>query len=94
LLNLVVIGLIIPALLSESEPESVLLFALPTGWLLAGTLVLISAAGALAVLLCTVRLWQRRAGSIGGRLHYTMVAVAALYFVWFFLQANFVIFRF
>jgi hypothetical protein len=87
-----VIGLIIPALLAEET--SVLLLALPTGWLLAGVLILVSAAGALAVLLCALRLWQQRAGSIGGRLHYTVVAVAALYFVWFFLQANFVIFRF
>jgi CubicO group peptidase (beta-lactamase class C family) len=91
-LNLVVIGLIMPALLAESG--SGLLLALPTNWLLAGALILVSAAGALTVLLCTVRLWQQRAGSIGGRLHYTMVAVAALYFVWFFLQANFLIFRF
>jgi hypothetical protein len=88
LLNLMVIGLIIPGLLSESP--TALLIALPTGWVLAGTLVLLSAAGALAVLLCAIRLWQRRAGTIGERLHYTVVAVAALYFVWFFLQANFV----
>jgi hypothetical protein len=90
LLNLLVIGLIIPPLVSGSAP----LVALPIGWQLAGALVLVSTAGALAVLFCTVRLWQRGAGNIWRRFHYTVVAVAALYFVWFFLQANFVIFRF
>lgn len=43
---------------------------------------------ALALAVTAVQVWRHRYWTLGGRLHYTMVALAALMFSWFFVQWN------
>jgi hypothetical protein len=60
----------------------------------AGALVLVSGMGAIAMLAWTVGAWRQRAWGLVGRLHYTLVAAAALYFVWYLNRVNLFLLRF
>jgi hypothetical protein len=61
---------------------------------IAAILGLVSSAGTLALLVYIAGAWWQRALSIEGRLHYTLVAVAALYFVWYLNEVNLLVFWF
>jgi hypothetical protein len=50
--------------------------------------------GAFVVLIFAAAAWWRPAWGIVGRLHYTLVAVAALYFAWYLSEVNLSVFRF
>jgi hypothetical protein len=63
-------------------------FGYPAGLTIASILALASSAGALAVLVWIAGAWWQRAWGLLGRLHYTLVAVAALYFVWYLNKVN------
>jgi hypothetical protein len=91
LVNLIVVGLIISVLLGD---ESAMYFGYPAGLTIAGILALVSGMGAIGVLACSGGAWRQRAWGIVGRLHYTLVAVAALYFVWYLSEVNLLGFRF
>jgi hypothetical protein len=85
LLNLVIIGLVASVLAGD---DSVMQLGYPVGFTLAGILALVSAAGAIAMLLCALRAWRRSAWGRAGRLHFTLVAAAALYFLWYLSEVN------
>jgi hypothetical protein len=91
LLNLVIVGFVVSALTGE---DSVMQFGYPTGFSVAGTLALVSGAGAIVLLAFTAGAWRQRTWGIIGRLHYTLVAAAALYFVWYLYQVNLFLTRF
>jgi len=59
----------------------------------AGTLALVSGALAIALLACNAGAWRQRAWGMVGRLHYTLVAAAALYFIWYLNEVNLLGFR-
>jgi CubicO group peptidase (beta-lactamase class C family) len=85
LVNLVVAALIISVLVGD---ERTMQFGYPTGLTIAGLLALASSTGALAVLAWIAGAWWQGAWGLLGRLHYTLVAVAALYFVWYLNEVN------
>jgi hypothetical protein len=85
------VGLVISVLVGD---ETALQFGYPAGLTLAGILALASGARALGVLACTGGAWWGRAWRLVGRLHYTLLAVAAFYFVWYLSQVNLLGFRF
>jgi CubicO group peptidase (beta-lactamase class C family) len=85
LLNLVIIGLVASVLAGD---DSVMQLGYPAGFTLAGILALVSAAGAIALLACALRAWRRRAWGSAGRLHFTLVAAASLYFIWYLNEVN------
>ena len=60
----------------------------PVGFTVAGILALVSALGAIALLGRVVGIWRQRAWGIAARLHYTLVAVSALYFIWYLTEVN------
>jgi hypothetical protein len=91
LINLMVVGLIISVLLGD---ESAMYFGYPAGLTIAGILALLSGVGALVVLVFAGAAWWRRAWGLVGRLHYTLVAVAALYFVWYLSEVNLLMVQF
>lgn len=49
---------------------------------------LVSGPGAVAVLACSAEAWGQRAWGLAAWLHYTLVAVAALYVVWYLNEVN------
>jgi hypothetical protein len=85
LLNLVIIGLVVSVLVGD---DSIVQFGNPAGLTIAGGLGLVSGIGAIALLACAAWAWRKRAWVIIGRLHYTLVAVAAVYFVWYLIEVN------
>jgi hypothetical protein len=91
LLNLVIVGFVVSVLVGD---DSVMQFGYPTGFTIAGILALVSGAGAIALLVCTAGAWRQRSWGIAGRLHYTLVAAAALYFVWYLDEVNLILLRF
>ena len=91
LINLLIVGLVTIVLLGD---ESALYFGYPVGLTIAGILALVSSVGAFAVLGCSAGAWWQRAWGLAGRLHYTLVAVAALYFVWYLNEVNLLVLRF
>ena len=46
------------------------------------------------MLACSAGAWWQRAWGIVGRLRYSLIAVAALYFIWHLGQVNLLVFRF
>ena len=91
LVNLVVVGLVVSVLLGD---DSAMQFGYPVDLTIAGILALVSSVGAFAVLACSAGAWRQRAWGIAGRLHYTLVAVTALYFVWYLNEVNLLVLRF
>jgi CubicO group peptidase (beta-lactamase class C family) len=85
LLNLVLVGFVVSVLVGD---DSAMQFGIPTGFAVAGILALVSGVGTIALLVSTAGAWRQRAGGMLGRLHYTLVAVAALYFVWYLVEVN------
>jgi CubicO group peptidase (beta-lactamase class C family) len=85
LLNLVIIGLVVFVLAGD---DSVMQFGYPAGFTVAGILALVSSAGVIGLLACTIGVWRKRAWGIIARLHYSLVAVAALYFIWYLNMVN------
>jgi CubicO group peptidase (beta-lactamase class C family) len=85
LLNLLIVGFVVSVLVGD---DTLMLLGNPTGFTIAGALALVSGVGAIALLACTVVAWRQRAWGIAGRLHYTLVAVAALYFTWYLNEVN------
>jgi CubicO group peptidase (beta-lactamase class C family) len=85
LLNLTIIGLVASVLAGD---DSVMQLGYPIGFTIAGILALVSSAGAVALLACVVAIWRQRAWGSAGRLHYTLIAVAALYFLWYLSEVN------
>ena len=80
LLNLMIVGLLVSVLAGD---DSLMQLGYPAGFTVAGILALVSGAGTIALLACALRAWRQRAWGIAARLHYTLVAVAALYFIWY-----------
>jgi hypothetical protein len=89
LVNLIAAGFVLSVLLGD---EAAIQFGYPTGLIIAGTLAVVSSGGALGLLVYTAGAWWQRVLSIGDRLHYTLVAVAALYFVWYLNEVNLFLF--
>jgi hypothetical protein len=85
LLDLVIVGLVVFVLAGD---DSVMQFGYPAGFMVAGALALVSAVGAVALLAFCIGAWRWRAWGLVARLHYTLVAAAALYFVWYLSQVN------
>jgi hypothetical protein len=85
LLNLVIVGLVASVLAGD---DSAMQFGSPAGFTIAGALALVSVAGAIVLLAFTVGAWRQRAWRIVARLHYTLVATAALYFIWYLTAVN------
>jgi hypothetical protein len=85
LLNLTIIGFVVSVLAGD---DSVMQLGYPIGFTVAGILALVSSTGAIALLACVVGIWRQRVGGSAGRLHYTLVAVAALYFLWYLYEVN------
>jgi hypothetical protein len=85
LLNLVIVGFVVSVLVGD---DSLMLLGNPTGFTIAGALALVSGVGAIALLACTMVSWRQQAWGIAGRLHYTLVAAASLYFVWYLTEVN------
>jgi CubicO group peptidase (beta-lactamase class C family) len=85
LLNLIIIGLIASVLAGD---DSVMQLGYAVGFTVAGILALASGAGAIALLACAVVAWRQQAWGIVARLHYTLVVVAALYFIWYLNEVN------
>jgi hypothetical protein len=85
LLNLIIIGLIASVLAGD---DSVMQFGYPAGFTAAGILALVSGAGVIALLASVIGAWRQRAWGIIARLYYTLVAVAALYFIWYLNAVN------
>ena len=85
LVNLVIVGFIVSVLVGD---DSAMLSGYPTGFTVAGILALVSGAGAVAILVCVVRAWRQRAWGTVGRLHYTLVTIAAMYFLWYLIEVN------
>ena len=80
LLNLMIVGLLVSVLAGD---DSLMQLGYPAGFTIAGILALVSGAGTIALLACALGAWRQRAWGIAARLHYTLVAVAALYFIWY-----------
>jgi CubicO group peptidase (beta-lactamase class C family) len=85
LLNLVIIGLVIYVLAGD---EAALQLSYPVEFTVAGILALVSSAGVIGLLACAIGVWRKQAWGIIARLHYTLVAVAALYFIWYLNTVN------
>jgi hypothetical protein len=85
LINLVIIGFVASVLAGD---DSVMQFGYPAGFTNAGILALVSGLGAICLLACVIGVWRQRAWGIIARLHYTLVAVAALYFIWYLNAVN------
>jgi hypothetical protein len=85
LLNLVIIGLVVYVLAGD---ESALQLGYPVEFTVAGILALVSSAGVIGLLACVIRVWRQRAWKVVARLHYTLVVVAALYFIWYLNTVN------
>jgi len=80
LLNLMIVGLLVSVLAGD---DSLMQLGYPAGFTIAGVLALVSGAGTIALLACALGAWRQWAWGIAARLHYTLVAVAALYFIWY-----------
>jgi CubicO group peptidase (beta-lactamase class C family) len=85
LLNLTIIGLVVSVLAGD---DSVMQLGYPIGFTVAGILALVSSAGAIVLLACAIGVWRKQAWGIIARLHYTLIAVAALYFLWYLYEVN------
>jgi hypothetical protein len=85
LLNLVIVGFIVSVLVGD---VSLMQFGHPAGFTIASALALVSGVGAIALLTWTVMAWRKRAWGVAGRLHYTLIAVSALYFIWYLNEVN------
>lgn len=85
LLNLVIIGLVASVLAGD---DSVMQLGYPIGFTVAGILALVSGVGAIALLASAVGVWRQRAWGTIARLHYTLVAISALYFIWYLTEVN------
>lgn len=83
LLNLLFVALLVPTLIVDNQGGDIkTLYGLPP--ILAGSLVIPLLTTALAAILIVfaVLAWKRRYWSLGERIHYTLVAAAAVAFVW------------
>ena len=85
LVNLVIVGFIVSVLVGD---DSVMQLGYPTGFTIAGTLALVSGAGAIAMLASVVGAWRQKAWGIVARLYYTLVTTAAMYFIWYLIEVN------
>jgi hypothetical protein len=85
LLNLVVVGFIVSVLVGD---DSVMVLGYPSGFTVAGILAWVSVAGAICVLAWVAVVWRQRTFGVVSRLHYTLVAMAALYFIWYLSEVN------
>ena len=85
LLNLTIIGLVVSVLAGD---DSVMQLGYPIGFTVAGILALVSSAGAIILLAYAIGVWRKQAWGIIARLHFTLVAVAALYFLWYLNEVN------
>jgi CubicO group peptidase (beta-lactamase class C family) len=86
LLNLTIIGLVASVLAGD---ESMMQLGYhPIGFTIAGMLSLVSGAGVIALLAFVVGVWRQKAWGGIGRLHYTLVVIAALYFIWYLNEVN------
>jgi hypothetical protein len=90
-LNLVIVALVVSVLAGD---DAAMQTGYPFGFSLAGGLALLSGLGALALLACAVGAWRQRVWGFVGRAHYTLVAAAAVYFVWYLVQVNLLRLRF
>jgi hypothetical protein len=68
--------------------DSAMQLGYPIGFTIAGKLALVSILGTVLLLAFVVRAWQQRAWGIISQLHYTLVAVAAMYFIWYLKDVN------
>jgi hypothetical protein len=89
LVNLMVVGFVIAVLLSD---ESAIQFGYPVGLTIVGILAPMSGAGTIGILICAVGIWRHRTWGIVRRLHYSLITVAALYFVWYLNEVNLFLF--
>jgi hypothetical protein len=85
LLNLVIVGFIVSVLVGD---DSVMVLGYPTGFTVAGILAWVSAAGAICLLVWVALVWRKRTFGMIARLHYTLVTLTALYFIWYLSQVN------
>jgi hypothetical protein len=85
LLNLLIVGLVTSVLAGD---DSAMQLGYPIGFTVAGILTLVSGVGAIALLMCAVGVWRQRAWGSAARLHYTLIAVSALYFIWYLNEVN------
>jgi hypothetical protein len=85
LVNLVIVGFIVSVLVGD---DSAMQLGYPTGFTVAGILALVSGAGVVAILVCVARAWRQRAWGTVGRVHYTLVTIAAMYFLWYLIEVN------
>jgi hypothetical protein len=85
LLNFVIVGFVVSVLVGD---DSLVQFGNPAGFTIAGALALVSGVGTFALLACLIGLWRQGGRGVVRRLHVTLVAVAALYFVWYLTEVN------
>ena len=85
LINLVIVGLIISVLAGD---EAAMQLGYPVGFTVAGILAWMSAAGVICLLAWVAVVWRQRKFRVVSRLHFTLVAIAALYFIWYLSQVN------
>ncbi|MCL4425138.1 MAG: hypothetical protein M1553_06815, partial [Firmicutes bacterium] len=81
--NVLFVALLVPTLIVDNQGGDIkTLYGLPP--ILAGSLVIPLLTTALAAILIVfaVLAWKRRYWSLGERIHYTLVAAAAVAFVW------------
>ncbi|GCE02766.1 serine hydrolase domain-containing protein [Dictyobacter aurantiacus] len=78
LLNLIILAVLIVQILAEQVKE--IMFGVPPWLVVLFILALASALLTIGVLVCTVLLWWKRWWSPAVRIHYTLVALAALIF--------------
>jgi hypothetical protein len=90
-LLLAAVGLVVYVLVGD---VTAIQFGYPAGLTIAGILGLVAGIGSITVLIFAVITWWRRAGGVIGRLHYTLVAIAAFYCIWYLNYVNLLTIRF
>jgi hypothetical protein len=85
LLNLIIVAFIVSVLAGD---DSAMQLGYPAGFSIASILALVSVLGTVVLLACVIGAWRQRAWGIAGRLHYTLVAAAAFFFLWYLNQVN------
>jgi hypothetical protein len=85
LINLAIIVLVVSVLAGD---DSVMQLVYPAGFAIAGILALVSGVGVLALVIYAIGVWRQRSWGSAARLHFTLLAAAALYFLWYLNQVN------
>jgi hypothetical protein len=85
LLNLIIVAFIVSVLAGD---DSAMQLGYPVGFSIASILAVGSVLGTIALLVCTAAVWRRRSWRVVARLHYTLVAAAAFFFLWYLNQVN------